>query len=163
MSSTPLLSGPRVEFDCLPLRSISRFDIPLDASPKYQAWCERLKAAVAKHGTYNTYYLHRARCQFWFTNQPGLGEVEFEFEGTVFTDPTDTKTLGSDLTVKLHKETCDWLTKPVVAWLEETVRRAVCADFDRYIAAGDLQRTQARMDQLQAQADAAGAFVGMYL
>ena len=35
-----------VSFDCLPLRSIARLDIPIDASPKYRARCERIKAAM---------------------------------------------------------------------------------------------------------------------
>ena len=29
--------------------------------------------------------------------------------------------------------TCDWLTDPVVAWFQDTVRQAVTADFDLYI------------------------------
>ena len=39
-----------IVFDCLPLRSIGRMDIPLDASPKYRARCERIKHALAVHG-----------------------------------------------------------------------------------------------------------------
>ena len=46
-----------IEFDCLPLRSIGRFDIPLDASPVYQAKCERIKQAIDQHGSHNSYYL----------------------------------------------------------------------------------------------------------
>ena len=37
-----------IRFDCLPLRSVTRLDIPLDASPKYQAFCHRVKAAIEK-------------------------------------------------------------------------------------------------------------------
>ena len=49
-----------ISFDCLPLRSIGRLDIPLDASPKYRARCERIKAAIDKHGSHNAYYLYHA-------------------------------------------------------------------------------------------------------
>lgn len=155
--------GPVIQFDCLPLRSISRLDIPLDASPKYQAWCERVKAAIAKHGSHNAYYLHRASCKFHFTNRQDVGEVEFSFEGVVFTDDSDAHTKGCDLAVELVRESCDWLTKPIVDWLAETTRRAVCMEFDRYISAGDLEKTRERLAKLQAQADASGGFIGMYL
>ena len=53
-----------ITFDCLPLRSVTRLDIPIDASPKYQALCERIKQGIATHGTFNTYYLYNARCTF---------------------------------------------------------------------------------------------------
>ena len=43
-----------IVFDCLPLRSLGRVDIPLDASPKFRAKCERIKDALGKHGTMNT-------------------------------------------------------------------------------------------------------------
>ena len=46
-----------VTFDCLPLRSIGRLDIPIDASPKYRERCERLKACIDKHGAHNSYFL----------------------------------------------------------------------------------------------------------
>ena len=41
--------------------------------------------------------------------------------------------------------------------------RAVEIEFDRYIAAGDLAQTKQRIEQLQAQSDQKGGFVGMYL
>ena len=31
-----------IAFDCLPLRTITRLDIPIDASPAYQQRCERI-------------------------------------------------------------------------------------------------------------------------
>ena len=122
-----------IAFDCLPLRTITRFDIPLDASPKYQAFCERLKQAVNKHGTHNTYYLHRARCAFHLVNHPSLGLLEFQFEGTALTDEDDLKCKTCDLDVELLRETCDWLSQPIVDWFIETVPRAVSVEFDRYI------------------------------
>ena len=150
-----------ISFDCLPLRSVGRLDIPLDASPAYRERCERIKAAIAKHGSHNTYYLYDASCIFHLTNQPELGLLEFRLEGTVLTDPEDRRTVLADLGVTLVRETCDWLTEPVVAWFRETVSKAVAAEFDRYIEAGDLAQTVKRIAALQAKADQAGGYLGM--
>jgi hypothetical protein len=150
-----------ISFDCLPLRSVGRLDIPLDASPAYRERCERIKAAIAKHGSHNTYYLYDASCTFHLTNQPDLGSLEFRFEGTVLTDPEDRRTVLADLGVTLVRETCDWLTEPVVTWFRETVSKAVAAEFDRYIEAGDLAQTVKRIAALQAKADQAGGYLGM--
>jgi len=89
--------------------------------------------------------------------------IGFQFEGTVLTDAEDRKTMAADLQVDLRRETCDWLTEPVVAWFRETVSRTVMVEFDRYIAAGDLDKTIRRIEQLQAESDAHGGFVGMGL
>ena len=152
-----------ITFDCLPLRSITRLDVPLDASPKYQALCERIKRAIDTHGTHNTYYLYNARCVFHLTNNPEIGGIEFAFEGTVMTDASDARTDHCHLEVTLVRETCDWLIEPAVAWLGESVSPAVAVEFDRYIAAGDLAQTIERIRRQQAQTDASGGFVGMYL
>jgi hypothetical protein len=152
-----------IKFDCLPLRSIGRFDIPLDASPKFRAHCERVKGAIQKHGLLNTYYLRNAECKFHVTNDAARGMLHFSFEGTIITDPDDLRTQGKDLLVELRRETCDWLTEPVVKWFCDTVPYAVEVEFNRYIEAGDLEKTKARMEQLRAQADSQGGFVGMYL
>jgi hypothetical protein len=152
-----------IEFDCLPLRSVGRTDIPIDASPKFRARCERIKHALETHGSHNTYFLYNAECTFHLTNQGDFGMLQFRFEGTVLTDSTDRKTLRCDLQVELVRETCDWLTQPVAAWLAESVSKAVEIEFDRFIAAGDLAQTIARIEQLQAQSDQRGGFVGMYL
>lgn len=152
-----------IEFDCLPLRTITRFDIPLDASPKYQAFCHAVKAAIEKHGTHNTYFLHNARCRYHLLNDEDRGLIEFAFQGTVLTGPNDVKTITCDLEVELAKETCDWLTAPVVQWFQETVQRSVVVEFDRYIQAGDLEKAKARMKQIQDASDDSGGFVGMYL
>lgn len=152
-----------ISFDCLPLRSVGRLDIPLDASPKYQALCERIKAAMEKHGLLNTFYLYNAECVFHLTNQPQVGMLQYSFEGTVITDAEDRHTQSSDLNVELRRETCDWLIEPVVKWFHESVSHAVRAEFDRYIEAGDLQRTHERLEKIRAQADAQGGFMGMYL
>ncbi|MGE3408570.1 MAG: hypothetical protein AB7I37_17260, partial [Pirellulales bacterium] len=57
-----------ITFDCLPLRSIGRLDVPIDASPRYRARCERLLKAIEQHGSFNTYYLYNAQCTFHLTN-----------------------------------------------------------------------------------------------
>jgi len=114
-----------ITFDCTPLRSVPRLDVPLDASPALRARVERFQAAIAQHGTRNTYYLTDAACTFRFTNDPESGWVRFRFEGTVITDDADSRAIGSDLQVCLDTETCDWLTQPVVAWLGQTVDQAV--------------------------------------
>jgi hypothetical protein len=152
-----------IEFDCLPLRSVGRLDVPVDASPKYQAFCLRVKQAIEQHGSFNTYYLYNASCTFHFTNNPDIGMVQFRLEGTVMTDATDEHTARCELQPELVRETCHWLSEPIVDWLRETVSHAVCAEFDRYIQAGDLEQAKQRIAQLQAASDRAGGFVGMYL
>ena len=152
-----------IRFECLPLRSVSRFDVPLDAPPELEALVERVKQAADKHGLYNTYYLHKASCVFHLTNDEQIGMLEFSFEGTVLTDPEDRESLSCDLDVRLRRETCDWLTEPIVRWFSETVSRAVQAEFDRYIAAGDLEKAIQRVESLQAESDSHGGFLGMGL
>ena len=137
--------------------------IPADASPAFRSRLERVQRAISRHGTRNTYYLTNGSCTFQFTNDPNVGWVRFAVEGTVITDEADTKTVGSDLTVRLDKETCDWLTQPAVEWLSLTVTRAMETEFDRYIAAGDLARAQERLAREQAASDASGGFLGMNL
>ena len=72
-------------------------------------------------------------------------------------------TLRCDLAITLERETCDWLTAPATAWLTETVSQAVRAEFDLFIAAGDLEQTIKRIEKLQAASDERGGYVGMYL
>ena len=152
-----------IVFDCLPLRSVGRLDIPIDASPRFRERCERVKQAIDKHGSHNTYYLYNANCKFRLTNRDEIGMLEFRFEGTVITDATDMRTQTSDLRVDLVRETCDWLTAPVVEWFHQSVSYAANVEFDRYIEAGDLQKTKDRMALLQAEIDKTGGHVGMYL
>ncbi len=156
-------SSVDISFDCLPLRTVGRLDVPLDASPKFREKCERIKLAIERHGSHNTYYLHQAACVFRLTNRDEVGMLEFRFEGTVFTDASDQRTERATLDVELVRETCDWLTEPVVEWFHEAVSRAAIVEFDRYIAAGDLSRAEERLRQLQTQADEQGGYLGMYL
>lgn len=152
-----------IRFDCLPLRTVSRLDAPLDASPNLSQLYENVKAAIEKHGRHNAYYLYNARCGFHFTNNPEVGLVEFSFEGVAMTDPNDARTIKCDLQVRLERETCDWLSQPIVNWLSETVSRAVRVEFDRYIAAGDLNLSKERAAKLEAHLGQSGGFVGMDL
>ncbi|QDV69887.1 hypothetical protein Poly24_36050 [Rosistilla carotiformis] len=152
-----------IEFDCLPLRTVQRVDVPLDASPRFEAFVLRVKQAIQEHGVMNTYYLHNARCTFHFTNDPSHGMVQFKFEGTVFTNATDTATISCHLDVQPDGETCDWLNEAVMRWLAESVRHALVVEFDRYIQAGDLSKAAQRIEQIQAESDAAEGYLGMYL
>jgi len=152
-----------ITFDCMPLRSVGRLDIPIDASPKYRERCERVKACIDKHGSFNTYYLYNARCIYHLTNNPDLGTLEFKFDGTIITDASDQRCQHCDIAVSLDREICDWLTEPITAWFTETVSRSVAVEFDRYIAAGDLEQTRKRIAEIQSASDEADGFVGMYL
>ncbi|SRR5690606_10292057 len=152
-----------ISFDCLPLRSVSRLDIPIDASPKYRAFCERVKACIEKHGSHNTYYLYNAKCVYHLANSPDVGMIEFEFDGVAITDARDERTKHCDLRVELKRETCPWLTEPIVAWFADSVQHSVAVEFDRYIAAGDLKQAQERIEKLQAVIEEQGGHLGMYL
>jgi len=152
-----------VTFDCLPLRSVARLDIPIDASPKYRARCERVKSAIGKHGSHNTYYLYNAKCLYHLTNSDKLGTIEFSFEGTALTDSEDLHCEHCDIEATLERETVEWLTEPISQWFTETVARTIAVEFDRYIEAGDLEKTRQRVEKLQSASDDAGGFVGMYL
>ena len=152
-----------ISFDCLPLRSIERLDIPIDASPKFRARCQRVKDALGRHGALNSYFLYNADCKFHVTNHPESGMLHFKWEGTLLTDSDDCASKSCDLKVELLQETCSWLTEPVVQWFCDTVPHAVLAEFDRYIAAGDLQRTKERLEKIRSESDESGGFVGMYL
>jgi hypothetical protein len=152
-----------ITFDCLPLRSISRLDIPMDASPGYRDKLHRIKAALETHGTVGTYYLHNANCKFHLTNEPEFGMIEFRFEGTLFTDASDTQAARAQLQVDLVRETVDWLTAPVVEWFHECVTHAVRVEFNRYIASGNLAQTVERLKRLEEEAEQSGGYVGMYL
>ena len=152
-----------VSFDCLPLRSVTRLDVPVDASPVYEQFVLRVKQAMEKHGTHNAYYLHRGSCVYHMTNDPKHGTVVFSFEGAVLTDADDRQTKAVDINVKLDRETCSWLSEPIVGFLAESVQHALLVEFNRYIEAGDLTKTQQRIEALQKQSDECDGFVGMYL
>lgn len=163
MSTNESANAVSIEFDCIPMRTVSRYDVPVDASPGLEKLMRRMRDCVQKHGTHNTYYLHRGKCVFYLTNDPEQGRLEFEFDGVILTDENDVKTRGADLEVTLLKETCPWINQSIVQWFHGTVARAVEVEFDRYIQAGDLQRTQQRLAEMQQQEQASGGYLGMYL
>lgn len=152
-----------ITFTCLPLRSVTCFAPPVDASDEVEETYGKLRAAVQKHGLHNSYYLHGGKCVFHLTNLEQIGMIEFAFAGAILTETQDMHTLRCDLQVELTGETCDWLTASVVDWFGESVREAVKVEFDRFIAAGDLQKTIERLQQLQATSDAQGGFLGAWL
>ena len=123
----------------------------------------RVKKAIEKHGTLNTYYLHNASCTYHLTNDPQQGMLHFSFEGTLLTDSRDLEAQSCDLLVELQRETCSWLNQAIVDWLAETVRRCVLVEFNRFINNGDLNKTVERIQQLEQANEESGGFVGMYL
>jgi hypothetical protein len=153
----------QIDFDCLPLRAAMGMKIPDEASPKLVQKLERIQAAVVQHGAMNSYYLHNAQCCYFLTNDPTLGMLQFEFEGVVLTDQQDLKARSCDLQVNLVRDTCSWINQAIVNWLAETVQRSVLVEFDRYIQAGDLNQTLARLEAMQKANEQSGGFVGMYL
>lgn len=142
---------------------MARLDPPLDASPGLTAKYSRIKAAIAEHGTHNSYFLHNATCRFFVTNDPLNGLIAFKFEGVVFTDDSDTLARHTSLKVTLDKETCPWLEQHVVKWFEETVSQAVLVEFNRYIGVGDPEQTKKRLLQMERTLEDKGGFVGMHL
>ncbi len=152
-----------IQFDCVPLRSMTRLDAPLDASPALAAKYDRIKNAIAVHGTHNTYYLHNATCRFFVTNDPSHGMIAFRFEGVVFTEETDSIAKHAELQVSLDKETCPWLEQHVVKWFEESVIHAVVVEFNRFIEAGNPEQTRQRIQNLEKSLETSGGFLGMHL
>jgi hypothetical protein len=127
-----------IAFDCLPLRSIGRVDVPIDASPEYRARGERLQQAIAAHGRENTYFLYNTRCIYRLANSDIDNMLRFSFDGVLLTDRSDAKAARADLAVELLSETCDPMSPEVLAWFRRVVERAVLIEFDRFIAAGQL-------------------------
>jgi hypothetical protein len=152
-----------ISFNCLPLRSVTCFAPPVDTSREEAELYRRLREAAQKHGIHNAYYLHDGQCIFHLTNHQQIGMLEFRFNGTVLTDEKDINTHNCDLTVELAADVCEWLVAPVVDWFAESVRQAVKIEFDRYIAAGDLDKTIQRLERLQAASDAKGGYLGLGL
>ena len=157
--------GPWVDisFDCVPLRSVVRMTPPMDVPDEVMAMFRRLRAAAQRHGFHNSYYLHDGKCVYHLTNHEQIGLLEFRFEGTVLTDVEDMKAQHCDLQVELVGEVCPWLATPVVDWFADTVREAVDVEFDRFIAAGDLDKTVRRLEELRAASNAQGGFLGIGL
>jgi len=151
-----------IAFDCLPLRSVGRVDVPLDASPAFRARLEHLKRAIDKYGIENAYFLYNSRCVYRLANSDVEGMLRFSFEGTVLTDLSDAKADRADLAIELVSDTCGGLPAVVVDWFCGAVERAVLVEFDRFIAAGHLARRVDELERLAHLADRSD-FAGMNL
>jgi hypothetical protein len=151
-----------IAFDCLPLRSVGRVDVPLDASAAYRARCEHLQRAMANHGDENAYFLYNARCVYRLANSEVDGSLRFEFDGTVLTGPGDRRAERADLDVRMTAETCGGVPDAVLAWLASMVERAVVIEFDRFIAAGNLEKAVAQVGLLDS-IDDLESFAGMHV
>jgi hypothetical protein len=149
-----------IAFDCLPLRSIARVDIPLDASPAFRDRGERLRQALDAHSGENAYFLYNTRCTYRLANSDIDNMLRFSFDGTVLTDRSDCKADRADLNVVLTAETCDGVPTAAMDWLREIVTRAVLIEFDRFISDGQLSARVSELGSVDSITDVAG-FAGM--
>jgi hypothetical protein len=138
-------SNVDIAFDCLPLRSVGRVDVPIDASPGFRQRCERLQAAIDAHGSENAYFLYNTRCVFRLANSAIDNMLRFTFDGALVTDRSDAKAERADLSIDLAAETCGGMPPELLDWFRRVVERAVLIEFDRFISAGQLA---ARVSQL---------------
>jgi hypothetical protein len=149
-----------IAFDCLPLRSVGRVDVPLDATPAFRRRCEHLQQAIEKHGSENAYFLYNTRCVYRLANSDVHNMLRFSFEGTVLTDRGDCQARDADLAIELAAETCGTVPPDVLAWLRGIVHRAVLIEFDRFITAGQLAERIRQVGHVDQVASLAG-FAGM--
>lgn len=145
-----------ISFSCLPLRSVGRLDVPIDASGIYRIRYGRLREALDKYGSERTYYLYDAYCAFRLANSEIDGMVRFDFEGIVLTDAGDVLTEQVELDISLASETCDGVPVEVETWLKERVGKAVAIEFDRFVAAGQLVSRTTELGQLERLSDLGG-------
>jgi hypothetical protein len=149
-----------IAFDCLPLRSIARVDIPLDASPAFRARSERLQQSINRYAGENAYFLYNTRCTFRLANSDIDNMLRLSFDGTLLTDRSDCKADRADLNVVLTAETCNGVPPAALEWLRGIVTRAVLIDFDRFIDAGKLAERVKQLGSVDSITDVAG-FAGM--
>jgi hypothetical protein len=149
-----------IAFDCLPLRSIGRVDVPIDASPAYRARCERLLQAIESHGAANAYFLYNTRCVYRLANSDIDNMLRFSFDGVLITDRSDGKADRAELAVMLTSETCGSMSSEVLAWFTRVVERAVLIEFNHFIAAGSLAERVEDLGQVASINDVTG-FAGM--
>lgn len=138
-----------IEFDCLPLRSVGRVDVPLDASPAFRARCERLQRAIDAHDGQNAYFLYNTQCTYRLANSEIANMLRFSFDGTLLTDRSDCKAEQAELDVALTAETCGPLPPAVLDWFRAVIKRAVIIEFDRFIAAGRLAERVAELSGVE--------------
>lgn len=151
-----------ISFDCLPLRSVGRLDAPIDASIVYRKRYEHLTSALEKYGPDRNYFLYDARCVFRLANSEIEGMLRFEFEGLARTDASDLLTEFVDLDIQLASETCGGVPAEVLAWWQGRVEKAVAIEFDRFIAAGQLNQRTTDLGKIERLSDLSG-FSGMNL
>lgn len=151
-----------IAFDCLPLRSVERMDVPLDASPSFRARCERLQHAIEVHGNENAYFLYNTRCTYRLANSAIENMLRFSFDGTLLTDRSDCKADRADLNIVLAAETCGGVPSAALQWLRRVVERAVLIEFDRFIVAGRLAERVSQLGNIDSIANIAD-FAGMNL
>jgi len=149
-----------IAFDCLPLRSIARVDIPLDASPAYRARSERLRQAIDNYAGENAYFLYNTRCTYRLANSDIDNMLRFSFDGTLLTDRSDCKAHRADLNVVLTAETCGGVPPAAMDWLRGIIKRAVLIEFDRFIEDGQLAERVKQLGSVDSITDVAG-FAGM--
>jgi hypothetical protein len=149
-----------ISFDCLPLRSIGRVDIPIDASAAYRARCQQLLEAIARHGNTNAYYLYNTRCVYRLANSDIDNMLRFSFDGTLVTDRSDGRADHADLDVRLISQTCVEMPVEVLAWFHRVVEQAVLIEFNHFIAAGSLAEQVHKLGAVDSVHDIAG-FSGM--
>ena len=142
-----------ISFACLPLRSIGRLDVPIDASGVYRIRYERLRSAIAEYGLERTYYLYDAHCTFRLANSEIEGMIRFKFEGIVRTDAGDAITEEVKLESELVSETCGGVPTEVQQWLHTRVERAAAIEFDRFITAGQLGTRTEELGQIERLSD----------
>jgi len=142
-----------IAFDCLPLRSVGRVDVPLDASPAFRARCEQLQHAIDTHGASNAYFLYNTRCVFRLANSDVENMLRFSFDGTLLTDRSDCKADRADLAIELTAQTCGWVPPDVLAWFRGVVQRAVLIEFDHFISAGRLAERVDRLGKIDSVAE----------
>ena len=149
-----------IAFDCLPLRSVARVDVPLDASPAFRARCQRLQQAIEVHTGKNAYFLYNTRCTYRLANSDIDNMLRFSFDGTLLTDRSDCKADRADLNVALTAETCGGVPPAALDWLHGIVTRAVLIEFDRFIADGQLADRVKQLGSIDSITDVEG-FAGM--
>jgi hypothetical protein len=149
-----------IAFDCLPLRSVARVDVPLDASPAFRARCERLQQAIEAHNGDNAYFLYNTSCTYRLANSDIDNMLRFSFDGTLLTDRSDCKADRADLNVELVAETCGGVSPAASEWFRGVIVRAVLVEFDRFIAAGQLAERVGQLGNVESITDVAG-FAGM--
>jgi hypothetical protein len=149
-----------IAFDCLPLRSVGRVDVPLDASPSFRARCERLQKAIDQHGDENAYFLYNTRCTYRLANSDIENMLRFSFDGIVITDRSDGRAERANLAVVLTAETCGPLPPAVLHWFHRVVERAVLIEFNHFISAGRLAERVSQLGKIDSIADI-GDFTAM--